>query len=251
MKRYNGFQIKLFMAFLMVFDHLDHISGLLPGIWAGIFHALTRCVGVWFAYMAVEGFIHSRSRIKYNGRLFVWAAIMFGGNSLLNYLFQSKEVVVTNNIFFTLAIGVLVLNIAYGSIDTCSIAKQKAIKVGRVIVSILLTVGAFLFGAEGAIPIIPFMIICYRFRNNLQLRDLLLIIMAIPLIIISYNPYNNWIDTISMMLYNCEGLFISVIPFLYLYNGERGLNNKFSKYFFYVFYPAHLWIITTIAYLVK
>lgn len=28
--KYNAFQLKLFMAILMVFDHIDHIPGLLP-----------------------------------------------------------------------------------------------------------------------------------------------------------------------------------------------------------------------------
>lgn len=55
----NAFQIKFFMAMLMVLDHLDYIPHAIPPLWAGIFHALTRCVGVWFAFMAVEGFLHT------------------------------------------------------------------------------------------------------------------------------------------------------------------------------------------------
>ena len=47
----NGFQIKLIMALLMVLDHVDKIPGLLPAGWDGIFHAVTRCVGVWFAFL--------------------------------------------------------------------------------------------------------------------------------------------------------------------------------------------------------
>ena len=44
------------MAILMVFDHIDHIPGLLPIELAGVFHVLTRCVGVFFAFLAVDGF---------------------------------------------------------------------------------------------------------------------------------------------------------------------------------------------------
>lgn len=47
--KYNAFQLKLFMAILMVFDHIDHIPGLLPIELAGVFHVLTRCVGVFFS----------------------------------------------------------------------------------------------------------------------------------------------------------------------------------------------------------
>ena len=77
------------------------------------FHAMTRCVGVWFAYMAMEGFIHTRNLKNYLIRLWSWALIMFAGNSLLNALFASKGVMVTNNIFFTLAIGVTMLWIGF------------------------------------------------------------------------------------------------------------------------------------------
>ena len=52
MKRFNSFQIKCFMAFLMVFDHIPHIPGLVPSALEGAFHVLTRCVAVWFAYLA-------------------------------------------------------------------------------------------------------------------------------------------------------------------------------------------------------
>jgi TRAP-type uncharacterized transport system fused permease subunit len=91
-KGLNAFQLKLLMAVLMVFDHLEKIPGLLSGEWASIFHALTRCVAVWFAFAAVEGFRYTRSRLLYNVRLFFWSAIMFAGNTILNLLFQSKGV---------------------------------------------------------------------------------------------------------------------------------------------------------------
>ena len=44
-KGINAFQLKLFMAFLMVFDHISQIPGLVPDGWDGVLHALTRCVG--------------------------------------------------------------------------------------------------------------------------------------------------------------------------------------------------------------
>ena len=49
----NANRLKLLMMGLMV---LDHISYFVPPEWALIFHVITRCVGVFFGYMAVEGF---------------------------------------------------------------------------------------------------------------------------------------------------------------------------------------------------
>ena len=100
MKRFNAYQLKLFMAMLMVLDHLHHIPGFLPSGWMEVFHVITRCVAPFFAYIAVEGFIHTRNRLKYNGRLFLWAGIMFVGNFGLNYLLNEDSLTIYNNIFF-------------------------------------------------------------------------------------------------------------------------------------------------------
>ena len=114
-KQYTAFQWKCFMAFLMVLDHLPYIPGLVPPTVTGIFHVLTRCVGVWFAYLAVEGFLHTKSRVRYMARLFVWAGIMALGNALYNTIGASRGLHLSNNIFLTLALGVLMLNILVGS----------------------------------------------------------------------------------------------------------------------------------------
>ena len=77
------------------------------------------------------------------------------------------------------------------------------------------------------------------------------IIYAVILAALSISDTFNYEDpmiALDMMLYNSDWLFITVLPFMYLYNGERGKNNKFTKYFFYIFYPAHLWIIAIISY---
>ena len=76
-KGLNAFQLKLFMALLMIFDHLGKIPGLLSGEWEGIFHALTRCVAVWFAFTAVEGFRYTRSRFVLDGRVFLLGNLIF------------------------------------------------------------------------------------------------------------------------------------------------------------------------------
>ncbi|WP_242986407.1 TraX family protein [Vallitalea guaymasensis] len=245
MKKFNGFQIKMFMAIIMVLDHIDHIPNLISGDMASIFHIVTRCVGVWFAYTAVEGFMYTRSKVKYNLRLATWAGIMFLGNKLIAYLYSSKEIIVYNNIFLTLAIGVLMLNVLYNFKNSSTL-----VKLVRVILSIAIFVGGIMI-SEGGIPMIPFMLITYYTRKNTSLRNISYLVFFVILLIFSYTPYDTVELTINMMLHNCDWLFITVIPFLYMYNGERGPKNRFTKYFFYVFYPAHLWIIATIAYFVK
>ncbi|KAA0964409.1 beta-carotene 15,15'-monooxygenase [Streptococcus cristatus] len=245
----NAFQLKLFMAFLMIFDHINKIPGLLPTGWDGIFHLLTRCVGAWFAFSAVEGFLHTRNRLAYNARLFIWAAIMQLGNSILTLLFQGKGIYLGNNIFLTLACGLLVLNLVFGFSNNSGAPKdeKRYLRLGGAVLvglaGVLLT--------EGGMTIIPFMLLSYIFRNQPVLRTLSYIVLAFLLFCLSIEIYPTMGATISMMLYNSDWAFITVLPFLHLYNGERGYNGKWGKYFFYIFYPAHLWIIALIAYLVQ
>ncbi len=61
MKACNAYQLKLAMAGLMVLDHLDIIPGFIPDQLGMVFHMMTRCVAVFFAYMLVEGYLHTRN----------------------------------------------------------------------------------------------------------------------------------------------------------------------------------------------
>lgn len=239
MIRRNAFEIKLFMAFLMVLDHLHYIPGLIPENLNLIFHVITRCVGVWFAYAAVEGFCYTRNKITYNARLFLWAGIMAAGNLFFH---------VSNNIFLTLALGILALNVMFYESDKITNV-DKTIKIIRKILGFIMVIVSFPF-AEGAMVVIPFMIITYFLREKPKSRNITYVIFAILLGITSYVPYDTLEMTLKMLAYNCDFMFITVIPFIYLYNGKRGPKTKFSKYFFYVFYPAHLWIIATIGYFI-
>ena len=237
---FNQFQIKIFMALLMVTDHLSLVPGLISGDLIGIFHILTRCVAVWFAYGAVEGVLYTHDIKKYIYRLYGAAAIMFSGNILLGFLFASKKILISNNIFLTLAIGVTIVA-ALKYIDTKSTR--------YIVVAVNFVVG-FVIG-EGGYLLLPFMIITYYTYKNAKLRNILYMILAAVICAIFFVPYDTVAATVKMLAYNSDFMFITVIPFLYLYNGEHGPYNKFSKYFFYVFYPAHLWILTIIAYFVS
>lgn len=233
----NQFQIKMFMAFLMVFDHLDHINNFVPDKWAMTFHVITRIVGVWFAYSAVEGVMHTHNLKKYVIRLFSWAGVMLAGNSLLNFLYESRRISIHNNIFMTIAVGVLMI---------CALKKIKN-KVLSCLIAAVILAGGVIF-TEGGMTMIPFMLITYLAYGKTKARNIGYIALSACLFFMSFNNYGDISTTISMLAYNSDFMFIFVLPFIHAYNGDRGTNSKFGKYFFYIFYPAHLWLITTIAY---
>ena len=99
--------------------------------------------------------------------------------------------------------------------------------------------------------VLPFMLITYFTYNKPKIRNICYLILAAVLFALSYVPYNTLAETLSMLSYNSDFMFILVIPFLYLYNKEPGKHTKFGKYFFYVFYPAYLWLLAVIAYIVS
>lgn len=47
----------------------------------------------------------------------------------------------------------------------------------------------------------------------------------------------------DMFCVNSDWMTFLVIPFMFLYNGKEGRKSSFSKWFFYAFYPIHLWVL--------
>ncbi|MGL5316688.1 MAG: TraX family protein [Peptostreptococcaceae bacterium] len=241
MKKLNAFQIKVFALILMLMDHLYFAFPKVFPLW---FHPLSRGVAPIFAFLLVEGFFYTRSRLKYNIRLWGWAVFMQAGNMAINTLLKSKGVSVHNNIFFTLALGLTIISLLEYSKD-----KVGANKIMLMAGAIFMLPLSFL--TEGGMAVIPFILITYLFRNSNKKKIIGYIALSIALFIMSYVPYPTIEETINMMMYNSDFLLILVIPFILMYNGERGMNNKFSKYLFYVFYPMHLWIIAFIEFTLK
>lgn len=232
----NRFQFKLFLAAFMV---LDHISYFIPTDLALWLHVLTRFVGVGFAYLAVEGFFYTKNVKRYLLRLYGAAAFMFLGNFLLNQLFSSRNVMVGNNIFLTLALGVTALA-ALRSITS------KFLRYSAVLAILVIS---FLF-SEGGNVVLPFMLITYLNYNRPARRNLWYLLWAGYLLLTTIFPMPERMKLADLLLMNPEFCFISIIPLLHLYNHQLGPKTRFSHSFFYLFYPAHLWLLATIQFLV-
>lgn len=242
MKNLNAFQLKIIAVIVMLMDHLYLTFPKNFPLW---FHPLSRFVAPLFAFLVVEGVFHTKSKFKYNCRLFGWAIFMAVGNYIINTSFISKRITVGNNILFTFAIGLTVLNLFH-----YSKSKVGFKKIELLLFAIWLS-GLGVVGTEGGNILIPFMLIAYFFRDNMKIKVLSYLILSLLLLFMSYVPYDRLSETINMLMFNSDFLFIIVLPFILLYNGERGPNTKFSKYLFYVFYPLHLWILAIIKFVLK
>ncbi len=166
------------------------------------------------------------------------------GNFALNKILSPKGIIVSNNIFLTLALGLTIINLLEYSKDS-----QIKLKWGlRILAIVLIPLGLI---TEGGIALIPFILITYFFRGNMKKTIIGYSILSILLFIMSFQQMDTLEMTINMLMFNSDFLLILVVPFILLYNGERGPSNKFNKYLFYVFYPLHLWLLAIIEYVIS
>lgn len=233
--RLNAFQLKIFAMILMVIDHLyTYIPGM--PLWM---HHPGRVVAPIFFYFVVEGFFYTRNRTKYATRVFVWAAIMFVGSQILQGLFPT-DLGLNNNIFLSLGLGIVLLC----AIDYIKRTNNYLIGIPAVILAVV--GGVF---TEASIMGVGMTLLFYFFRNKKTLLIIsysLLSLMEVPGLIASGEVFTE----MGMFGFNNQWMMIFSLPFILIYNGERGLNNAFTKYMFYIFYPVHLWIIYTVAYFI-
>ena len=189
-----------------------------------------RCIGriafPIFCFMIVEGLLHTRSRVKYAVRLFLFGIIseipfdlMLGGK-VIYWGYQ--------NVYFTLWLGLLAIWVIDEALKAEKLKNCHIIVKGIIIV---ITVGVFGVLAElmrtdyGSVGVlaIAVMYVFKRFINN---------------------NANKWIflaGCLALMLSNfAEGFAAVAAPFVERYNGERGIK---LKYLFYAFYPVHLFFI--------
>ncbi|MCR5214490.1 MAG: conjugal transfer protein TraX [Eubacterium sp.] len=186
-----------------------------------------------FCFLLIEGYIHTRSKLKYMLRLLIFGLVseipfdIATNNSLIYFEYQ--------NVYFTLLLGIITLYlwdliIKNPEEDPMKCFKQaKASKKFLAIITLIAMLAIAIlahtdYDATGVFLI--FVLYFFRFKRA-------------PKYIISI---------FTFILASILEIFaaLSFIAFE-KYNGKRGLN---LKYVFYVFYPAHLLILVLIRYLV-
>ena len=100
----SNFDLKLIAIITMTIDHIGVVFGT-------IFYNFLRTVGRLsfpiFAYLLTEGYVHTKSFTKYFLRLLVLAIV---SEVIYDYVFFDSFIYLgANNIFFTLALGLLTL----------------------------------------------------------------------------------------------------------------------------------------------
>lgn len=240
-KMLSGFAIKRIAVICMIIDHIGGI--IMDGVIApyqvdgtiyftadmpfmvrnafvirGICNTIGYIAFPLFCFLIVEGFIHTRNQMRYGIRMFFFAILSEVPYDIAHYqTFFSYRL---QNVMFTLCIGIFTL-IAIDRFKKKPEMK-KNVKITCIVITIAIGMGlALLVRSEYVCLGVLAICLLYLFRDKGWIR----LFGFAPLLIVS-----PWI-------------LPALIPVLF-YNEQRG---KGSKYFFYIFYPAHLMMFAIIA----
>ena len=195
---------------------IDHIKYALPSLTNIISICIGRISFPLFAFMTVQGYLHTSNLKKYYKRLVVFALISQIPFMLFRTLVGEWKML---NSIFTLLLGVVAIN----SLDKI---EKKYLSIPLCIVLVLF--GELLrtdYGGYGVLMIIIF----YIFRN--KKIHLYLVYFLITTIYLKLRGLIIFKDILYYLSY-----FIP-LAIIYFYNGKKG---KEQGYFFYIFYPVHM-----------
>ena len=244
-KGLSTFQIKMLGITLMVIDHVHQMF--VPFGAPNWLDWFGRPVATLFFFTSVVGFTHTHDKKKYMIRLYLSMVLMAAFTQILERFVGFDQVVLINNIFRDLFIGTMFM----AGIDQFKSAnsgkRAKHILLGLLwfilpflfsillmviiqnpntshsVLSITMMLTPAILMAENNLMVLLIPVL-YLFKDNRKLQCL-----AIALVAILYGVLGSmqWI------------MIFAILP-IALYNGQKG---RGMKYFFYIFYPAHIAIL--------
>lgn len=232
--RMSLFILKIIAIISMTIDHIG--ANLLPnGLLNDIFRSIGRLAFPIFAFCIGEGYRHSKSLLKYVVRI-AFCAFIAEVILIIYYLLSGYNYILQLDAYMILLAGLLCVIL---------INSKKIFNILLCIpIIILVKISNLDYGLYGV-----FLCIIFGCTNKKLIWCLLFLIISIFYISIGpklniYLPNILKFDNYDVDQY--LGL-VSLIPIL-LYNGKLGIK---MKYFFYIYYPAHLAIIFIIQFIIS
>lgn len=194
-----------------------------------------------YCYLLLQGFLHTRSLGRYALRLFLFALL---SEAPFDLLFYGEMTMAHQNVFWTLLAGLLTL----AAIRQCR-ERLKSPAAGWLCTAAAAAAGmtaAGLLHTDYGYSGVFLIVVLYLLRTNRSLQCILSpalflasYFIGVPLGLRSLGSAVNSLEF--------EGFCIAVFPLLYLCSGKRYM--KGHKYFFYLFYPAHMLLLLLVRYL--
>jgi hypothetical protein len=223
----NSNQIKLIAIAAMTVDHVTWL--LFPGCqkiwWVMLLHVIGRLTAPIMWFFIAEGFHHTRNVKKYIARLFVFAVI-----SHFAYNFAGDIPFIPNGIFNMTSV---MWSLAWSVVLMVLFTTDRLPKWGKIILMILICLITFPSDWSTIAAVCP--VYLYLNRDSFKKQAVAMLIWTAVYAAV----YIIFIDNVYGLLQMCTLLSL---PVLKQYNGQRG-KWKGMKWFFYIYYPAHLFVI--------
>lgn len=230
-KRLNSNHLKLIAIIAMTIDHFTDLF--YPGFPAEALPVTMHLIGrltapiMWF--FIAEGYHHTRNVRKYIFRLGLFAVVShfaycfaFG----INFIPFKTGIFNQTSVMYPLFIAVVVMWLE-------DLEKEKLNSKLKIAIIFVLIWSAF--PADWSCIAVLAILEINKYRGNLSKQMLSMMKWVMLYAIVSFFFVNKAYGVV------CLGVIL-VYPFLRMYNGERG-KAKWLKWFFYIYYPAHLIIL--------
>lgn len=231
-KGLNRNQLKYIAIAAMLCDHIGMFFfpvSTVPG--AFLFRVFGRLTAPIMCYFIAEGYFYTSSKRKYGTRLLLFAVISQFAYAFAHYdRFEVSDL----NMILTLFLSFLVL-VCYDQV------KNSALKWS--LIALLTAASVF---CDWAV-IAPLWALAFwinrgdRKKQAVSFSVIAACLVAGDALLLPTKGFH-WYGELWQL-----GLFL-FLPFLFLYNGQKGKGGAFSKWVFYVFYPLHLVILGMIKY---
>ncbi len=192
--------------------------------------AIGRVAFILFAFMAAEGFCHTRSHVKYLLRL---GAFAFISEIPFDLAFKGSLLEMSSqNVYFTLFLGVLAL---------CIISKLRGHPIVQFLgVALCCMAAAFLktdYMFMGVMLIVVFYLCRKSFLCQVLIGSVTIYVGIVLIYIVRYLDKGYPITVLLKSgLSEMYGLFAFIL--IFFYNGQKG--KQLPKACYYLFYPLHL-----------
>ncbi len=253
-RRINGNTLKVIACITMLIDHVmagiivpiardglipDDISFDTVKTIYNILRGVGRTAFPIFCFLLVEGFIHTKNRLRYALSLLIFGFISEPFFDLTFYCKEDPynlnfiEVLLKNrstwndhcNVYFTLFIGLMVL---CGIHSSFALVKKLS---ANVIFAYLLSAMAIFLGA----------FLGQKLECDYHWFGVVLIVIFYVFRL--FEPVNILAGYLFMANFGTEYLAFPAFILMYLYNKKRGRRLGKLKYAFYAFYPVHILLI--------
>ena len=263
--RFNAFQIKIIALITMTLDHIGayQIITFNRAINNGL-RIVGRIAAPLFLFMVVEGLRHTRSKPKYILRLYTAGIVIEVINRIISKATGTFEFGNILPTFFYTAL--FVFCIEYICNNRRNIRAEGIAACGLIIPFLFFALNVILleqgYGTAWYVISLFFPSPCnvdysivfvllgvaWYFINNKVINCAVFAVLSLACLLIPgsyfFTMQFGWFRPV---FFNVFSLFVSTqwcmclaIPFMLLYNGEKGRN---LKYLFYVYYPVHVYVL--------